>query len=899
MFWNLENLVGGIFLLLATGVPARTIMVTPADNLAQTLVSADKGDTIILAEGTYVAQASTYSPNDVVFHIIKSVNIRASGRRDHTILQVDATRDQVVKIHAAQFQGTFNPSGTTLEGVTLQGTQGGILVKDYQNLVGGHLSDIVLNNLKIDLTSPSSGHGVELDTVDRTYLSNIDILNAYANGIYIYSGTYNVLVRNTIRNTITQHGIGIVRGNGNRVVENTIVGSAFDGILLLRTFGNRIERNRISGFTVDGITVTDGANRNWLGYNQIISNGRAAGRTNGTGIWFNCNANGNVAIGNRASGSPENGLTIFAASNNMFLGNEAWDNLHGGAFIWDERSICLDADYSGEVPNYNFVRNNYLHFNLNNAMVIVRGGNNTDISYNFLSGLDHFAGSLASVNTGGIQLQTVDTVDSIGNTISDVNNGEFLFADVRNAVFSHNRHFNTTYRYASSPTVVQWDLGAQMGGNFWANFPVSGNPSQGAPFTDFIVDIIGNRGGGNADNYSFGSEKLGRNYHIMLAQPLAGQALAASGSRGVRWQSAGCVLVDVHLQSADGNVTMLASNYPDTGYYTWDMTGLATGTYSLSVSCKNSAGQNVGSSTVAGLKVTSSDLGLISHHAGETVEGGQIGRVNWVKGAAVGAINVYLSVDGGSETLLASNVTNSTYANVTWPAQASSIARLRIATADGVYQDTSDGYFSIQAGSGVQVMSPAYGDIWRARDVVEIEWHSPVGSTSIDIDVWNGSAWQNIVRNYPDIGHYTWTVLPFNTTGQVRVNYYTGDDIPISNALSGVYTTDIPSNNACVATLSDNLHLSIPYLNLAGTAYAVELDYIPAADGSSALFFTPVNVVPTVAQSCQPATFNATKGLVIVPAVTYRGISYWLNLNLFGVTSNGSLNFTLSGYGNL
>lgn len=889
-------------LLSAEGM-ARTIEVTPADNLAQILVSANSGDTILLAEGTYAAQATTYSSSYLIFHIIKPVHIRARGRRDHTILQVDNTRDQVVIIHAAQFQDTSgqvfttNPNGTSIEGVTLKGGQGGLLVRDYQNLVGGRLSDIVLNNLKIDLTSPSSGHGVELNAVDRAYITNIDILNAYANGIYIYNGANNVLARNTIRNTGTQHGIGIMGGNGNRLVENNIVGSAANGIILLQTFGNRIERNSISGFYVDGITLTDGASHNWLGYNQIASNGRAAGRTHGTGIWFNCSANGNVAIGNRASGSAENGMTIFAASNNLFLGNEAWGNGHGGVFIWDDRSFCFNANYPGEAPNYNFVHNNYLHFNYNNAMVIVRGGGNTDISYNFLSGLDHFAGSLASANTGGVQLQTSDTVNVIGNTISDVNNGEFLFADIRGAVLAHNRHFNTTYRYASSPTVAQWDLGPQMGGNYWANFPVSGNPSKGAPFTDFIVDSIGHRGGNNADNYPFGNEKLGRNYHITLTQPLAGQALAASGSRGVRWQSAGCVLVDVLLQGADGNAITLASNYPDTGYYTWNMAGLAAGTYSLSVTCKSSTGQQVGSSTASGLKVMSSDLALISHHAGETVEGGQIGRINWVKGAAVGAINVYLSVDGGRETLLASNVTNSTYTDVTWPTQASSMGRLRIATADGAYQDTSDGYFSIQSGNGVQVTSPANGDVWRVRDRVEIEWRSPVDSARIDIDVWNGSAWQSIVRNYPDIGHYTWAVLPFDTSGQVRVNYYTRAGTPFSSALSGVATIGTVRSDVCVAKLSDNLHMSIPYLNFAGTAYAVELDYIPGANGS--LEFTPVNVVTTAVQPCQPATYDVTRGLVTVPTIAYKGVLYWCNLNLFGVTSNGSSSFTLTGSGSL
>lgn len=811
-------------MLLSTSPNAATRLVSPSENLAQIMLDAADGDILLLSEGTYTAQATTYAPTAPVFRLIRPITIKASGDRDRTILTVDSARDWVMMIHAGQNGTTHNPSGAIVEGVTIQGAQGGIFVKDYQELVGGRLSDITLKNVRINLSSPTSGHGVEMDSIDRGMVIGLDINDAFANGIYLHDNENSLVARNIIRSSRTQHGIGITSGRSIRVIENTVTGAAFDGIILLRTTNSRIERNTLSGFTVDGITVTDGSTGNWIGHNSVRSGVRAAGRRDGTGIWLNCSANNNVVIGNLVSGSPENGISIFAASNNLIEGNKVFGNAEGGIFVWDNKAICLDSSYPGERPTYNLIRNNWSFYNDSNAMVIDRGGRSTNISFNHLSGVDGFGGTLASSNTGGIQLQTSSDTQIIGNTISRVNNGHYLFSDVTQAKFFHNRHFGVSLNYAIAPTVAQWDGGMLAGGNFWSTHAVSGNPSQGSGFADFVYDSIGHRGGGNIDNFPFSSESLGRAYSLSVLQPLAGQAISANSFRGIRWKSAGCVYVDIGLQNLAGHITMLASNYPDIGYYTWNTADQAAGSYTLLLTCKNSAGNAVGVvGGVSGLTLSGNSLGLLSHHAGENLTAGQTSRVYWMRNSNSDTVTVYLSVENGSESLLA-NAVSADFADITIPTDASATARLRIIDSNGT-QDSSDGYFSIRKNSAARITSPTAGDFWSTNSVEEITWLSPPGSSLVNLEAWNGTAWQPIVYNYPDVGRFAWTTPPYQSnSAQLRTNFYATDGASLGSVSSDSLSVGMTSGvNLSAQTMNC-------FLNWAESDYS---EYLSPNSGSS------------------------------------------------------------------
>ena len=73
---------------------------------------------------------------------------------------------------------------------------------------------------------------------------------------------------------------------------------------------------------------------NYVGRNFVSSAWYANGGTTGTGIWINWESSGALVFGNRTSGAPENGLTIFNASKAEFRGNTTSANGEGGIFIY-------------------------------------------------------------------------------------------------------------------------------------------------------------------------------------------------------------------------------------------------------------------------------------------------------------------------------------------------------------------------------------------------------------------------------------------------------------------------------------------------------------------------------------------------------------------------------------
>ena len=877
---------------------AATFNVTPSDNLAQIIWDASNGDTIILAEGTYLAQPTIYSPSDPVFHIIRAVTIKSSGSAANTILKVDSSYDQVVKIHPASYTTTSgqsfitDPSGATLQGVTLEGAHGGILVRDFQDLVDDRLSNIHLSHLTVNLTAPTSGHGIELNHVDHSFLESNIIHTAYANAIYVLEGRYNILSKNLVENTLTQHSIGIQGGLNNKIVDNTITGSAADGIILLYSINNRVERNNIQGFTVDGITATDGSNSNFIAFNTIISNGKQANRNDGTGIWLNCSSNNNIVLGNNVSGSPENGLTIFSASNNILIGNNVYDNFDGGIFIWNNQDFCLNPSYPGETPQHNFIKNNYSHYNVSNAMINIRGGVNSEVGFNFLSGLNHFESDLAGTNTGGVTLQSASNIDVFGNTTTHVNNAIFNFSDVQNALFFQNRYFDSLLKYATFPAVVTLDAGDIVGGNFWSDFPVTGNPSSGQPFTDIIFDSIGNRGGIYADNYPFANETLGRSYEVNILSPIDNQIITNSTLKLINWHAQGCLYVDLSLIQSDGSISIIESNYPNTGFYSWNPSLISAGSYSISIACKNSAGASVGVEDVVNALTVSnaSDLSLISPSAGETLSAGSLVRVAWTKSVNTGNINVYLSADNQAETMLASNVDGS-YVDIQLPLTTSNNVRLRIASTNNQTQDETDGTFSIQ-NEIPTILSPTQTSNWQLGDTTKILWNSPFSSIRVNIDIKNGSNWISVVKNLPDRGEYSWIIrgLLASNNNHIRIQYFdnNGQQLPDANSES-FYSNLI----TCQSDLNSSLLFTLPTVLVDGNFYSTSLSHSPTIENSFSWVLEQSPEAITSNESCQPASY--VNGQLYIPNVIFNGQSYWATLLL--TSSDGKIRFNLAEFG--
>ena len=756
-------------------------LLSPSDNLAQAMVDASPGDVLILSEGTYTANGSSYAP-DGYFRIIKPITVRASGRREATILQGSA--DYVVMIHAAGFQGTQNPSGARLEGVTLRGNGGGVFIKDYQNLVGGRLSDLTLKDVVVELSNPSSGHGVSVEQVDRLRISDSVVTDAHANGIYLFDVSDAAVLRNEIRNTQTQHGIGVVNSRSVRVFGNDVTGSAFHAILLVQSTDSRVENNQLTGFTHDGVTITDGAHDNLVRANTINSPVRANGGTKGTGIWFNCSSNRNVAADNVASGSPENGISIFAASQNLITGNKVFDNFEGGSFVWDTTSLCLQAAFPGETPVGNRIESNWIQGNLNNSMIIERGGNGSLLRFNHLSGINEATGTLAGAVVGGIQFERSVSTEVIGNTLTDLNNGFFVFDNASGVNAFHNAQLSAMLNYGFAPTRTTWSQGSQTGGNFWHGHVASGNPGSGPSFTDFVFDSVGRRGGGNSDGFPFSDNALGRPAAISVLEPIAGQQVAGDGTRVLRWQSAGCTYVDIDaINEASGAETNLGSNLPDIGRSQWTPGSLTAGSWTLRLRCKSAIRTAAGAeATVRGVQVRDGLLRLASHHDGERITAGSSTRVHWLTGGSIGPREILLTDGSGQTRTLASGLDDE-FADVTIPSDVAAPAWLTVRTADGQHADSSDGALRVVSASSA-VLDPKAGDILSTNQRTVLQWRSPASSRYVQVHVVDAAGQQTpVALNIADTGSFEWTVRPLGLAdGRIRVSFFSASGQALGSA---------------------------------------------------------------------------------------------------------------------
>lgn len=101
----------------------------------------------------------------------------------------------------------------------------------------------------------------------------------------------------------------------------------------------------------------------------------------------------------------------------------------------------------------------------------------------------------------------------------------------------------------------------------------------------------------------------------------------------------------------------------------------------------------------------------------------------------------------------------------------------------------------------------------------------------------------------------------------------------------------------CDATLSSDLKLYIPVVSFQGNHYQVNFQYSPSSDGL--IWLTLTNVAQTTQGGCgNPATLalNNDKYLLHIPSLNISGTSYWLDLE-YVPTTDGLVWIKLTNYG--
>ena len=532
----------------------------------------------------------------------------------------------------------------------------------------------------------SGAHGILLTNAKNAIIDGNTVNSAFANGILVDNNSDTAtVINNTVNATVEQHGIAVKNSNSAIVAGNNILGSAFHGILLIGSSYSRVERNSVTGHKYDGITVTKenmGSQRTsigtYVGRNFISSPWYTNGGTTGTGIWINWESNGALVFGNRTSGAPENGLTIFNASKAEFRGNTTSANGEGGIFIYGPGRLVNGSNQeytNGAQPANVYLTGNYAFDLPRNAGINLRQASNVAAIRNFVKGQ-----GLAT--QAGMLLQSTQNNFLYGNTFRDVKIGVQAFSDVTSNSYCRNRHLNAIEQHATTPATIVFDCSdTYLGGNFWSNHNGIG------PFEGVIYTPAGNTGGPYVDRYPFPSDNVGETPAVsQVLQPVAGRSLAAGSQKTIQWLSRGCTYVDLSV-----NNTPIVADYPDVGFYQWTVPN-TIGAATVRVECKNSAATSFGvSATSESFNIRKAGLELLSPHGHHRVTANGSTVVSWKRGAGVAdAVNVlYRASSGGGLHTLASNVTGNAV-SVTAPATLSPDAEFAIQSAsDSAMMDST------------------------------------------------------------------------------------------------------------------------------------------------------------------------------------------------------------------
>lgn len=820
---------------LASPAAAATRTLNPGDNLTAAVEAAAIGDTIQLNPGTYTPSATPgYPAGSTQFAIVKQVRIVGLGSDPSKV--VLSAPSPGANVYAVRFVSyTFvsggsngDPSRATLENLTISSGASGVNVT---NGTGFRFHDITLKNVVINATTTAGSFGVVLQSVDWIVLENVTVTSS-ATAFYVKDATDTLLMNSSVVSTSdnSANALAVLGGSRNRIVNNalgtaatapstTINGGAVN---LYNTQDNRFELNTVQGHRDDGVDLhntnssdvpTQQTLDNYVGKNIVISNGYVSGRAHGTSIWVNCSANNSWIFGNDVQGGPEAGLTIFSSSKNVFAANVSHSNEDAGFFVSgaaDTFSFCPITGYQVK-SNRNYLFGNSAFHNKIDS-VIVRTADNTDLVMNYISPKDGFGGaSYPCTSPTAPECQSAITLESsvagaraLRNTLDGANRGLWVNdGTITGLEFFGNRVLGSTLNRLIAPSGSQsLDWGSTLGGNFWSQASVAGNPSA-TPFTDISYNSNNDRNGAVSDRFPFESETFGSTT-MSVSEPANGQSYARGSARTVRWYAPACTYVDLSLdgvttlKALDG-VADLATNLANTGYAVVRFpTAAAIGSHTLAVACKNSVGAATGQqASSASFNITDGNLMLLTPGRDDVFSAGQMLWVSFKRASAFsGAVTVDLSTDGGVTypTQLQPSVTGD-FVQVTLPTIASTAyAMIRITSGSAV--DTTDGYFAIRGSSGAGFKNVPSGRAFAMGQLERLEWASPQNGRLVTLSYTAGAASGTIATDLPDRGYLDWIVPLIPTSNLIlTASFKTSAGTAISSAslASGTASTSYPA----------------------------------------------------------------------------------------------------------
>lgn len=265
---------------------------------------------------------------------------------------------------------------------------------------------------------------------------------------------------------------------------------------------------------------------------------------------------------------------------------------------------------------------------------------------------------------------------------------------------------------------------------------------------------------------------------IGLLSPNGGETWTVGTTQNITWTSANAgpnVLIEV---SRDGGTTFstLAASFPNTGTFTWNVTGPPTTQARARVTsledttCKDASDANFTINQPCSITLT-------APNGGETLTAGTVQTITWTSANLPGLVKLEFSNDGGATWGLFLSITTNTGSR-TWtvPAIPTTQGRIRAAAADDpTCFDVSDADFTVVVvpPCSIDLTSPDGGEQLLLGSVHNITWTSANAGDAVKIEVSrdSGATWELIATGVQNTGTLPWTVTgPLTQEARIRVS---------------------------------------------------------------------------------------------------------------------------------
>jgi parallel beta-helix repeat protein len=324
-----------------------------------TLLAANAGGSIYLAEGTYSVSGAISIPNNTTLFGAGAGTFitipNAQNGSYNFITNSDVTTGTHVAIHDLQIDGNkANQTSGFMYGIYFQNMGGGsggsardgakitnVIIRSlYGNGGGVYFTGSSNNTFTGSSVQGIPGLAVTVNGGANNTI-NGNILVGNNTGIYLSSSTTNnVITGNNVQGNT--NGITAFNVSSNTITGNTFQGNTSIGVDFTNSFNNSVTGNTIQGGT-QGITVTSTSNNNTISGNSVQNNSSIGISVSGS--------SGNAISGNKFHDN--GGLT---GNNSIYLSSSATTNSLISNDITDTScsSTCnaINISDSGSISNY-------------------------------------------------------------------------------------------------------------------------------------------------------------------------------------------------------------------------------------------------------------------------------------------------------------------------------------------------------------------------------------------------------------------------------------------------------------------------------------------------------------------------------------------------------------------